>query len=115
VCFALITFDQHEIRRRQARQHFRDRWLRPLVHDGVAPAAHDRDLTRAGRAVTERVRARLVDVDVMVGMLDGRHAPAAAHELRHQAFRQCRLAGVLPSGDAEDTLTCHSVIRSAWA
>ena len=78
--------------------------------------AHSLQLGGAtGCAMAIRIRARPVDVDVVMGMLDGRHPPAAAHELGHQTLRQRRLAGVLPAGDPEDARRAHAMIRSAWA
>src|SRR5690606_1644576 len=70
-------------------------------------AGDDGDLVRAGLAVPVAVGADLVDVEVVMGVLDGGDAVAARDELAHQAHGKARLAGILPPGDAEDLRSCH--------
>src|SRR5690606_27383693 len=71
--------------------------------DDVRPAArgtHDH-LAGAGLTVQEAVLARMVDVEVVVGVLDGADTPPPAGQLADQCDDQRRLAGVLVAGDAE--------------
>ena len=91
----------------------------------IKHAHHDvdidqRDLGGAGRAMTPGIGATPIDVDVVMGMLDGGDTPASPHEFRDQPLDERGLAGILPAGDAEDATTVHAtihdaMIRSAWA
>ena len=112
---ALEAFDQHQVGRREPRQHLGQARLLLLAHDGVAPAADQRHLGRAGGAMAEGIGAGLVDVGGVVGVLDRRDRPAAAHELGDQPLGERRLARVLPAGDAEYRAMRHASIRSPWA
>ena len=108
MCVALEALDQHQVGRRQPGQHFGQRRLPLFAHDGVARTGHQHHLGGAGGAMAEGIGAWLVDIGRMVGVLDRRHPPAAAHELGDQALGQRRLAGVLPAGDAEHELLRHA-------
>ena len=48
-----------------------------FVHQRPATARDDRDLAGAGGAVAKRVGARLIDVEIVMGVLDGRDVDAA--------------------------------------
>ena len=82
---ALEAFDDHQIDRAELRQHIGKRRLGLLaqfVHDRPAPARHDRDLAGAGLAVQPGILARLVDIEFMVRVLDGRDFEAAPDQHR---------------------------------
>jgi len=57
----------------------------------------------------------LIDLDVVMGVLDGGDTKAAAHELGYQPLDQRCFPRVLPAGNAEHGASCHGAIRSAWA
>ncbi|WP_407052087.1 hypothetical protein [Methyloraptor flagellatus] len=64
------------------------------------------------------VAAGLVDIDVVVGVLDGRDPPAAAGQFGDQTLDQCGLAGVLPADDTEQAVLRRHAERSEtgrWA
>ena len=113
--FALVAFDQDEVGRRQAGQHLCQRRLLLLAHDGVAMATHDRHLGGTGGTMPVRIPARMIDIEIVMAVLDRVDGEPAAHELGDQPLHQGRLAGILPAGDAEDTLLAHGEIRSALA
>ena len=77
------------------------------MHDGEAGAGNDGDLVRAGLPVTPAIRADLVDIEIMMGVLDGGDAVAARRQLGDDTDRKAGLARVLPAGDAEDLLCRH--------
>jgi len=106
---ALKTLDDHQIDRGELRQDFGERQLgclTQLVNDRPAPARGDCDLARAGLAVQPRILARMVDVEVMVGVLDGRDLEAAPDQRRNDPRDQRRLAGSAPAGKADDAHRC---------
>ena len=109
----LESFDQHQVGRREPRQHLGEARLLLLAHDGEAPGRHQRDLGGARRAMAKGIGAGMVDVGGVVRVLDRRDRPAAAHELGDQPLGERRLACVLPAGDAEQR--AHASIRSPWA
>ena len=113
--FALETLDQDQVSRRQTRQNLGQRRLLLLAHDGVAMPADHRHLRGAGGAVSERIAARLVDIDAVMGMLDRIDRPAAPHELGDQLLDQGRLAGILPAGDAEHPSMAHASLTKQSA
>ena len=103
-CGALVALDDDEIARIEPGQHLCQLRLRPAVKlgdHGPAFARHHRHLRGAGAPMPCTVRLRLVDLERMVGMLDGRDLQAAPRQLRDQPRDQCRLAGLLPAGDAD--------------
>src|SRR5438045_8882263 len=65
------------------------------------------------------VGLRIVDPEVVVGMLDACDLEAAAGELGDQALGERRLAGLLPAGDADDGRAaadpCHLLVFAAFA
>ena len=118
--FALKTLDQDQVGRRHAREDLGQCRLLLLAHDGVAMPADHGHFRGAGGAMAKRIAARLVDIDVVMGMLDGGDPPAAPHELGDQPLDQGRLAGILPAGDAEhpsmrSRRLAHEAIRSVCA
>ena len=69
----LVTLDQHEVARRKTTQYLlkaRFALLPEFVHDRKALAGDDRHFERAGLPMTEGIGARLVYVEVVMGMLD---------------------------------------------
>ncbi len=102
---ALEPLHHHQIDRAELRQNIRKRrlgLLAQLMDDCPAPARHDRDLAGAGLPVLPRILARLIDVEFMVRVLDGRDLQAAADQHRNHARDQRRLAGTAPARETDD-------------
>ena len=68
-----------------------------------------------GTAVAKTIGSGMIDIEIVMAVLDRIDSEPAAHELGDQPLHQGRLAGILPAGDAEDTLLAHGAIRSALA
>src|SRR5690606_25093744 len=73
-----------------------------LVHQRPAAAGDERDLGGAGGAMAEAVGAFVVDVEGVMGVLDGGDPVAAAGQLGDQPLDQRGLAGVLPARHPKD-------------
>ena len=73
-----------------------------LVHDRPARPADNGRFARARFTVAETVRARRIDVELVVRVLDRGDGKAARGQLCDDALGQRRLAGILPAGHAED-------------
>jgi len=73
-----------------------------LVHQRPAPTATDQDLAGTGLAVTVAVFARLVDVEVVVGVLHQRHAQTLVDQHRNDLLDEGGLAAAGEAGKAED-------------
>ena len=105
VALALVAFGDDEIRVRELgddrlERRFR---LRPkLVHQRPAVSRYDRHLPGAGLAVAPGIAPFVIDVEGMVGMLDGRDAVASLDEFLDQALGQGRLARILEPDDAQE-------------
>ena len=69
-----------------------------------APSAcpNDRDLRGAGATMAGAIGLAVVDLELVMGVLDGRHPQPAPGELLDEAHGQRRLAGLLPAGNADD-------------
>lgn len=71
---ALVALDQHDVRRCETPEDLvqaRLLFSPQFVHDRKAGPRDNGDLVRTGFAMTEGICARLVDVEIMMGMLDG--------------------------------------------
>src|SRR3546814_13820501 len=73
-----------------------------LAHQRPAIAGGDHHLGRTGLAVPEAVLAGPVDIEIVMGVLDGRDGDAAGGQCRQEADQQGRLAAAAPAGEAED-------------
>ncbi len=62
-----------------------------------------------------RIPSWMIDVEIVVAVLDRVDGESPPDELGDQPLHQGRLAGILPPGDAEDSLAAHGAIRSALA
>src|SRR2546423_15225128 len=71
------------------------------MHQREAIGRRDQHFGRARRAMRVRILARLVDVEVVMGVLDRRHAPTARSQARDHAREQRGLARAAPAGDAD--------------
>src|SRR5690242_4074685 len=58
---------------------------------------------RAGGAMEERILARLIEVETVVGMLKRRHRDAAGDQPRNQLGDQGGFAGAAPARETDDT------------
>ncbi len=97
---AFEALDDHQIDRAELRQYLHQRRLgfaAELVHDRPAPARDDGDFARAGLAVQPGILARLIEIELMMRMFDGRDFQAALDQHRDHAGDQCRLAGTAPA------------------
>ena len=97
---AFEAFDDHQIHRAQLCQYLHERRLgfaAKLMHDRPAPAGNDRDFARAGLPMQPGILARLVEIEFMMRVLDGRDFQAARDQHRDHAGDQCRLAGAAPA------------------
>src|SRR3974390_1722824 len=72
-----------------------------LMHQRPALLGRDQDLSRAGLAVAIAVLARLIDIESVMRVLDGRDGDAVPDQRRQQARRQGGLAAAAPTGEAE--------------
>jgi len=85
----LEALDQDEIDRREHSEEFRERRLRraaQFAHQGDPGGRGDQHFVRAGGAMFIRVLPRPVDVEAVMGVLDGRDAEAPPVELRDEAL-----------------------------
>ena len=85
---ALEPFDDHQIDRAELLQNIAKRRLglvTQFVDHRPAPARDDRDLAGAGLPVQPGILARLVDVEFVVRVLDGRDLQPAPHQHRDHA------------------------------
>ena len=85
---ALEPFDDHQIDRTEFLQNIAERrlgFVAQFVDDGPAPARDDRDLAGAGLPMQPGILARLVDVEFVVRMLDGRNLEPAPHQHRNHS------------------------------
>ena len=63
--------------------------------------------------MTERILARLIDLEVMVSVLYQRDDETSRNELRNDPFDERRLAAAGPPGESENAhWCCRPVIRS---
>ena len=102
---ALEALDDDEIDRAQLRQNIPKRrlgFLTQFMHDGPTPAGNDRDLAGAGLAVQPRILARLVGIEFMMRVLDGRYFQAALDQHRDHIGDQRCLAGAAPARETDD-------------
>ena len=100
----LEPLDQHQIDRRQhLQQVFQAGFRRAAMFVDQCPAfgAGYEHFARARLAVGVAVLAGLVDIEVMVGVLDGRHGDAGLAEGGQQISHQGRLAAAAPPRQAE--------------
>ena len=99
------AFDQHEIDRRHLPQQIVDGGLGrlpQLVHQRPAPAGSDQHLGRAGDAVDVGILAGLVDVEAVMGVLDGGNGEAAPDQPRNDLCEQRGLSRPAPAGQSEN-------------
>src|SRR5580658_6972954 len=102
---ALEAFDDHQIDRAQLRQHLGQRRLgliTEFMHNGPAPARHDRYFAGASSALQPGVLARLVDIELVMRMLDGCDLQPALDQHRDYPRDQRRLAGAAPARETDD-------------
>lgn len=95
-----VTLDQYEIARGEAGEDFlegRFGFAAQFMHDGKAGAGDDGDLVRARLTVTPAIGADLVDIEIMMGMLDGRDPIAPGRQFGDDADRKAGLARVFPA------------------
>ena len=105
MALALVALDQHQIDRRELAQQRGERRLgvaAQLVHQRPAAGGADQDLGRAGQAVAVRILAGLVDVEGVMGVLEGRDREPARHQAGDHLGQQRGLAGAAPAGEADD-------------
>src|SRR5215831_4461004 len=101
----LEPLDDHEIDGTQFLKQIIERWLRlPLqfVDNGPAAARYDGDLAGAGAAMQPGILARLVGVELMMRVLDGRKFQAALDQHRDHLGDQRGLAGAAPASEADN-------------
>src|SRR5487761_1773872 len=101
----LEALDQNEIDRRHLAQQyveFRLRRAAMLVHERPALRRSDHDLGRAFLTMAPRILAGLIDVEVVMSVLHGRDAEAAADQCRQQPRQQRRLAAAAPTGEPKN-------------
>ena len=72
-----------------------------FVHQRPAGAAANQHLGGAGLAMAPGILAGLVQVEAVMGMLDGRDRHAAGHEQPHQRNQQSGLAAARPARQAK--------------
>ncbi|MOA29879.1 hypothetical protein D3C78_1509220 [compost metagenome] len=82
------------------------------MHDGETGAGNDGNLVRAGLPVTPAIGTDLVDVEIMMGVLDGGDAVAARRQFGDDTHRKACFARVLPAGNAKDLLYRHGSMLS---
>ena len=102
---ALEALDEDQIDRRHPCQQRVQRRLgcaAQLVDHRPAPRRGQHHLPCAGLAMAPGVLARLVEIDLVVGVLDGRDAVAGRGQMADQPLDQRGLAVVLPADDPED-------------
>src|SRR5215472_14802295 len=106
----LEPLDDHEIDGTQFLKHIIERRLRfalEFVDDGPAAARYYGDLTGAGAAMQPGILARLVGVELMMGVLDRREFQATFDQHRDHLGDQRGLAGAAPACEADDA---HAII-----
>ena len=112
----LEAFDQHQIARREPRQRRIERKLRgaaQLVHQRPAHGRCDQYLLAACFAMTMRILARLVDVELMVRVFYQRDHQSFGAQLRYEPLDERRLAAARPAGEPENLHHTHRLPRSA--
>ena len=106
----LVALDDHQIDRRQPDQQLLERRLRSaaqLVHQRKPFGRCDQHLGRTRHAVGVGILAGLVDVEPIMGVLDGRDRVPARHQAGNHFGEQGGLAGALPAGQSDDA---HGVL-----
>ena len=84
-----------------------------LVQDGEALGRADHHLGRAGGAVHERILARLVEVEAVMGVLERRHPQAARDQARQHLGDQRGLARAAPAGESDDAHGAFGIVHGA--
>ena len=95
----------------QLRQQLRDGRLwcaAQFMHQRIAIGGRNQHFRRAGLAVRVRILARLVDVERVVGVLQGRHLESVRDKARDHPGQESRLARAAPAGDADNA---HAVVH----
>ena len=106
------ALDQQQIYRGHPRYQFSERRLliaAQFVLQGPAAPRGDHDLACAGLAVTPRILTRLIEIERVVRVLDGRNRDPASDQLWYQRRHQRCFAAAAPPGNAED-LHCQLTV-----
>ncbi len=115
---ALEAFDKNEIDRRSCAAGSRPSPARArrAIHASAPSADRSRPCTslRPGLTVAPGILARLINIEIMMGVLERRYAHAAAKERGQQARHQRGLAAAAPTRKSEDPHFCH-VARLGFA
>ena len=104
VRLALEALDHDDVDPGQHCEQLGERGLRraaKFAHQRQTPRRGDEHLPGAGRAVLVEVLAGPVDVEIVMGVLEGRHAEAAPLELGDEPHDQRRLSRAAPAGEAD--------------
>ena len=102
-------FDQHQIHARHAGKVAGQLGLgliAQLMHQGPTRGRGQHDLAGPGGAMAETVAPGLVDIDIVMGPLDGRDGKPPPRQLCHEAFNKGGFPAAMGESLSDPALRC---------